>query len=210
MLQSTTTMAITAATIDQRRHCHHHYCVVVIDSGGKDAIATTTIDPHRCMAAVGSVPQPPPTTMTATLALIALALALHRTRIQRPGGGRVVTRFIHGRCGCRRWCLRLRSRDDGTEEDDCGERQGLHANNVTRGAGVSPPGQALHNADAALHGAIAAVSLHVIHIILNLNVASDLRPAAPTTSHIHGVPPTLVQHQFCNGVVAAVGEVLHW
>jgi hypothetical protein len=40
--------------------------------------------------------------MTATLALIALALALHRTRIQRPGGGRVVTRFIHGRCGCRR------------------------------------------------------------------------------------------------------------
>jgi hypothetical protein len=54
----------------------------------------------------------------------------------------------------------------------------------------------------------AAVSLHVLRVVLNLIVASDLSPAAPATLHTHGVPPPLAQHQVRDGLVAAVGEVL--
>ncbi len=46
--------------------------------------------------------------------------------------------------------------------------------------------------------------LHVLHVVLNLIVASDLSPAAPATSHTHGMPPPLAQHQVRDGVVAAV------
>jgi hypothetical protein len=68
-----------------------------------------------------------------------------------------VTRFIHRHSGRCRRLLRLRSRDDGAEEDDRGNRRGRHANNVTRGA------------RAASHGAITAVSLHVLHVVLNFD-----------------------------------------
>jgi hypothetical protein len=96
-----------------------------------------------------------------------LALALPRTRIGRRGGGLVATLFIH-------------RQDDGAEEDDRGNRRGRHADNVTRGAGVSPPARALRDADAASHGAIAAVSLHVLHFVLNLIVAcSSISPRPP-------------------------------
>ena len=109
-----------------------------------------------------------------------LALALPRTRIRRRGGGLVATRVIHRHSGRRRRLLRLRSRDDGAEEDDRGNRRGRHADNVTRGAGVSPPARALRDADAASHGAIAAVSLHVLHFVLNLIVAcSSISPRPP-------------------------------
>ena len=107
-------------------------------------------------------------------------------------------------------------RDGGTqvqpeaEEDDRGNRRGRHADNVTRGAGVSPPARALRDADAASHGAIAAVSLHVLRVVLNLIVASDLSPAAPATSHTHGMPPPLVQHQVRDGAVAAEVEQYWW
>jgi hypothetical protein len=97
-----------------------------------------------------------------------LALALPWTRIGRWGGGLVVTRFIHRHSGRCRRLLRLRSRDDGAEEDDRGNRRGRHANNVTRGA------------RAASHGAITAVSLHVLHVVLNLIVAcSSISPCPP-------------------------------
>ena len=109
-----------------------------------------------------------------------LALALPRTRIGRRGGGLVATRFIHRHRGRRCRLLRLRSWDDGAEEDDRGNRRGRHADNVTRGAGVSPPAWALRDADAASHGAIAAVSLHVLHVVLNLIVAcSSISPRPP-------------------------------
>ena len=154
-----------------------------------------------------------------------LALALPQTRIRRRGGGLVTTRFIHRHRGRHHWLLRLRSRDDGANDDDRGNRRGRHVDNVTRRAGVSPPARALRDADATSHGAIAAVSLHVLHAVLNLIVVCSsisprpprrpkfdccvrLSPAAPATSHTHGVPPPLAQHQVCDGVVAAVGEVL--
>ena len=108
-----------------------------------------------------------------------LALALPRTRIGRRGGGLVATRFIHCHRVRRRRLLRLRSHDDGAEEDDHGNRQDRHAHNVTRGAGISPPARALRDADAASHGAIATVSLHILHVVLNLIVSCSsfsLRP----------------------------------
>jgi hypothetical protein len=109
-----------------------------------------------------------------------LALALPQTRIGRRGGGLAATRFIHRHRGCRRRLLCLRSQDDGAEEDDRGNRRGRHADNVTRGAGVSPPAQALRDADAASHGAIAAVSLHVLHVVLKLIVVcSSISPRPP-------------------------------
>ena len=76
--------------------------------------------------------------------------------------------------------------------------------------GVSPLVLALPNADTAPQGTIAAVSLHILHVVLNLIVAFDLSPAAPATLHTHSVPPPLVQHRIRCGKVAAVGEVLRW
>ena len=107
-------------------------------------------------------------------------LTLPRTRIGWRGGGLVATLFIHCHRVRRRRLLRLRSQDDGAEEDDRGNRQDRHAHNITRGAGMSPPARALHDADAASHGAIAAVSLHVLHVVLNLIVAcSSISPRPP-------------------------------
>ena len=121
-----------------------------------------------------------PSTIQPSARPLALALALPRTRIGQRGGGLVATRFIHCHRGRRRWLLRLRSRDEGADEDDRGNRRGRHADNVTGGAGVSPPVRALHDADAASHGAIAAVSLHVLHVVLNLIAAcSSISPRLP-------------------------------
>ena len=73
-----------------------------------------------------------------------------------------------------------RSSSSAPEEDDRGNRRGRHADTVTRRAGVSPPARALRDADAASHGAIAAVSLHVLHVVLNLIVAcSSISPRPP-------------------------------
>ncbi len=153
-----------------------------------------------------------------------LALALPRMRIGRRGGGLVVTRFIHRHRGRRCRLLCLRSRDDGAEEDDRGNRRGRHADNVTRGAGVSPPARALRDADAASHGAIAAVSLHVLHVVLNLIVAcSSISPRPPKfdccvrfepggpghVAHTRRAssPRAALGSRWCS-MVAAAGEVL--
>ena len=112
------------------------------------------------------------------------------------------------RCGRRCWRLCLHSGNNCTKEDDPGDRRCSHIDNITQGTGVSPLVRALRNVDAAPQGTIAAVSLHILHVVLNLIVAFGLSPAAPATLHTHGVPPPLVQRRVRYGKVAAVGEVL--
>ena len=131
----------------------------------------------RCSAAGTKPSLPPPSTDVNDT-------AISSPPSPRPSSDKdrtlVVTRFIHRHRGCRRRLLRLRSPDNGAEEDDRGNRQGRHADNVTREAGVSPPARALRDADAASHGAIAAVSLHVLHVVLNLIVVcSSISPRPP-------------------------------
>ena len=160
--------------------------------GGGTASATAAVgnDVPRVLrkdrrSAAATTPSPPPPSTAVEDTAIGsppcpLALALPRTRIGRRGKGLVATRFIYRHRGRRRRLLCLHSRDDGAEEDDRGNRRGHHADNVTREAGVSPPARALRDADAASHGAIAAVSLHVLHVVLNLIVAcSSISPHPP-------------------------------
>ena len=161
----------------------YHHCVVIVNGGGKDSSATTTIDHHRCTTAVGSVPELHPTTTTATLALIALALALPRRRIERQGGECATTRLIHCCCGRCFWhCLHLCLQDNGAKEEGHGNRGGRYANirgreEVGHHNPICPCtcrqlSWALLYVDAAPHITIAAGLLHVLHVILNLIVAS--------------------------------------
>jgi hypothetical protein len=180
--QSTTRMAITAAAIDWRLYRLHHHHIVIVNGSGKDAIATTTIDHLCCTTTIGSVPLPPPRKTTAILALITLSLALSWMRIKRWGGGLTRMHLIcccHGH-RCRR-CLCLRLQDDGAKEDGHGNRAGNANIRSWEEVGHYNPIcpctcrqllQALLYADAAPHVAVAAGPLHVLHIILNLIVAS--------------------------------------
>ena len=97
-----------------------------------------------------------------------------RRRIERQDGEHTATRIIHCHRGPCRWCcLQLRS---------CGNKQGHHANihgreevghhNLICPCTCRQLSLALPYADAAPHVGIAAGSLHVLHIVLNLIVAS--------------------------------------
>ena len=142
---------------------------------GNDVPRVLRKDRHSATARTPS-PPPPSTDVNDT--------AISSPPSPRPSSDEdrtlVATRFIHRHRGCRRWLLRLRSPDNGAEEDDRGNRQGHHADNVTRGAGVSPLARVLRDADTASHGPIAAVSLHVLHVVLNLIVTcSSISPRPP-------------------------------
>ena len=121
--------------------------------------------------------------MTATLALVALALAVPRRRIKRRGGDRAKMRLIHPRHGRRCWrCLHLRSQDNGAKEDGCGNRRVRHAHirgweevghhNPICPCAFRQLSWALLYVDATPQVAIAPGPLHVLHVVLNLVVAS--------------------------------------
>ena len=92
-------------------------------------------------------------------------------------------RLIHRCHGCCCWHrLRLCSQDDCAEEDGRGDRRGRHANirgreevgqyNPICPCACRQLSKALLYADAAPHVVIAAGPLHVLHVVLNLIVAS--------------------------------------